>query len=61
MGPKYGPEFSHSSGESIRKHHFRPTYAPRQAGAGGANVGHPSYSFELCYDTDPFGIDRGAP
>ena len=21
---------------------FRPTYAPRQAGAGGANVGHPS-------------------
>jgi len=23
--------------------HFRPTYA-------GANVGHPSYSFELCYD-----------
>jgi hypothetical protein len=23
-------------------HHFRPTYAPRQAGAGEANVGHPS-------------------
>jgi hypothetical protein len=22
--------------------HFRPTYAPRHAGAGLANVGHPS-------------------
>ena len=33
-------------------HRFRPRYAPRQAGAGLANLGHPSYSFRLCYDTD---------
>ena len=34
---------------------FRPTYAPRHAGAGGANVGHPSSPFGSCYDTDSAG------
>jgi hypothetical protein len=28
--------------ESIRKNLFQPRYAPRQAGTGGANLGHAS-------------------
>jgi hypothetical protein len=33
-------------------HRFRPRYAPRHAGTGLATLGHPSYSFWPCYDTD---------
>jgi hypothetical protein len=33
-------------------HRFRPRYA-------GANLGHPSYSFRPCYDTDSYGTQSG--
>jgi hypothetical protein len=28
-------------------HLLRPMYAPRHAGAGGANMGHPSRTFKV--------------
>jgi hypothetical protein len=31
--------------KAFETYHFPPTYAPRQAGAGLANVGHPFYSY----------------
>ena len=31
-------------------HHFRPMYAPRHAGAGGANMGHPSREKDFVVD-----------
>jgi hypothetical protein len=37
--------------KSIGKNHFRPMYAPRHAGAGGANMGHPSRTIDRSEET----------
>src|SRR6267378_2632441 len=34
-------------GKAFEIYRFRPTYAPRHAGAGQANVGHPSISSSM--------------
>jgi hypothetical protein len=40
--------FAHG-GKALEKHRFRPMYAPRQAGAGGANMEHPSRTINRGY------------